>query len=113
MAVNAGACSSTSGSIPAILRAIAVARPPVPPPAMITRTSAPESLRRDAGALREGGELRPAHLRVDFLRCGLGREAAVVADHHVLPADEFRVPHGQFGDELGVLDPVRAVAQHA
>jgi len=41
IAVNAGACSSTSASMPDFLRAIAVASPPVPPPGMITRTVIP------------------------------------------------------------------------
>src|SRR5580704_14215368 len=110
MAVNAGACSSTSGSMPAFLRAIAAASPPVPPPAMITRTvisrrsAGPEALRCDPGALGQGGELGPANLRVDLSGGGLRGEAAVIADEHVLPSDELRVAHGELGDQLGMLD---------
>src|SRR6201999_1019516 len=84
-----------------------------PPPAMITRTSAPEAIGGDPRALGQRRELGPADLRVDLLGGGLRGEAAVVADHHVLPANEFRVLDGELGDQLGVLDPVRAVAQHA
>ena len=75
--------------MPPCLRAMAAASPPVPPPAMITRTVNPldpEPLRRDPGALGQRRELRPAHLR------SISLVAACKAKPQSLPISTFSRP---------------------
>src|SRR6516162_8338069 len=72
------------------------------------RYSAPELTGGQFGALGEGVQLRPRDLRVDA-----AAEAAVGGGDDIVPADRFGVPGNAVGDELGVLDDVGGVADHA
>src|SRR3954452_19108866 len=69
--------------------------------------------RRELRALRQGVELRPLDRLVDALQVRPLREPAVGAGDDVLRPDQARDPLDPLGDELGVLDDVRRVADDA
>src|SRR3972149_2428129 len=74
--------------------------------------SAPQLLRRDAGALRHRRELRPDDLRVaDAAAAPAG--AAAGAGEAFPAADDAGVAPEPLGDELRVLDEVAVVADDA
>ena len=70
--------------------------------------SVPQTLGRELRALRERLELRPGDLRVHA-----PAQPAVGRRDDVLAADDLRVAGDAVGDELGVLDHVRGVADDA
>src|SRR6185436_8088285 len=68
--------------------------------------SRPECAACDGGALRQRSELRPDDLRIHAARSDVNAEAAVDAGHHVVAADEPRIPLDTLRDQLGMLDVV-------
>src|SRR6202040_1774936 len=75
--------------------------------------SAPEPAAGDGGALCQRAELGPDDVRIHATRSDVNAEAAVDAGHHVVPADELRVPLDALRDELRMLDVVGLAFDHA
>ncbi len=73
----------------------------------------PEFLRGEPCALNQCGQFRPDHLGVYLTRARLRRETAVTPNLDVLSSDQVAVVDRELGDELRVLNPVVAVAEHA
>src|SRR5215510_15297944 len=73
----------------------------------------PQPLRGELGALDQRGELRPGDVRVDIIAGGGRRKTAVVAGDDVLAADDACKALDALRDQLGVLDLIDAVRDHA
>src|SRR5262252_1242890 len=71
-------------------------------------TATPELPGGAPGALDEGLELRPRDLRMDA-----AAETAIGRRNDPLPPDELCKAHDPIGDELGVFDYVRGMADDA
>src|SRR5215469_12582794 len=83
--------------------------PPRPPRAeRVMSRSAPELPGGAPGALDEGLELRPRDLRMDA-----AAETAIGRRNDPLPPDQPRKAHDPIGDELGVFDDIRRMADDA
>src|SRR5262249_40876706 len=75
--------------------------------------SAPQLLAGDFRALNERLEFRPDDARMHLLRAGEGGEAAIGTGDDVLAPHHFGIAADSLGDQLGMFDQNRRMADHA
>src|SRR2546430_17670115 len=77
------------------------------------RSSVPEPLRSDLGALGHRAQLLERDVRVQLAVTGEGAEAPIAARDDPLAADEVGEAAQPLGDAFGLRDAIAAGAEHA